>query len=107
LRRNLSDLTQSWLPRFGEAPESVTATPESSDGGQGHRQLSPRQRQFAIWAYLLISLSNAAFAVLWTDNRPLHTISAALFAIGAVELILKGAPSFPTTPVVEQSTDDP
>jgi hypothetical protein len=90
LRRNLADVTRSWLPRFGEAPEPVTATLESSDGGQGRRQLSTRQRQFVIWAYLLISLCNAAFAVLWADNRLLHAISAALFAIGAVVLMLKG-----------------
>lgn len=93
LRRNLADVTRSWLPRLGEAPEPVTATPESSDGGQGRPQLSPRQRQFAIWAYLLISLCNAAFAVLWVDNRLLHAISAALFAIGAVVHILKRSPS--------------
>jgi hypothetical protein len=90
LRRNLADVTRSWLPRFGEAPEPVTATPASSDGGEGRRQLSPRQRQFAIWAYLLIGLCNAAFAVLWADNRLLHAISAALFAVGAVVLMLQG-----------------
>lgn len=89
LRRDLADVTRSWLPRFGEAPEPVSATPESSDGGQGRHELSPRQRQFAIWAYLLISVCNAAFAVLWVDNRLLHAINAALFATGAVVLMLK------------------
>lgn len=89
LRRNLADVTRTRLPRFGEAPEPVTALPKSSDGGQGRRQLSPRQRRFAIWFYLLISLSNAALAVLWADNRPLHAISAALFAIGAVVFMLR------------------
>jgi hypothetical protein len=28
LRRNLGDVTQEWLPRFGESPEPVTAMPE-------------------------------------------------------------------------------
>jgi hypothetical protein len=46
--------------------------------------------QFAIWAYLLFSLCNAAFAVLWADGRPLHAINAALFATGAVVFIQKG-----------------
>lgn len=89
LRRNLGDVTRSWLPRFGEAPKPVTATPESFDGGQGRRQLSPRQRQFVNWGYLLISLWNAALAVLAADNRLLHVISAALFGIVAVVLMLK------------------
>jgi hypothetical protein len=89
LRRNLADVTRSWLPRFGAAPEPPMATPESSDGGQGHRQLSPRQRQFVIWGYLLISLCNAAFAVSRADNRLLHVVSAALFAISALVLMLK------------------
>jgi hypothetical protein len=93
LRRDLGEITRSWLPRFGEAPEPVTATPGSSDGGQVRRQLSPRQRRFVIWAYLLISVCNAAFAVLWADNRLLHAISAALFAIGAVVLMLRRSPS--------------
>jgi hypothetical protein len=60
--------------------------------GQGRRQLSPRQRQFAVWAYLLTSLCNAALAVLWADNRLLHAISAALFAAGAV-VYMKRVPS--------------
>jgi hypothetical protein len=90
LRRNLADVTRSWLPRYGEAPEPVTVLSESSEGGQARRQLSPRQRQFAIWGYLIISLCNAALAVLWADNRLLHAISAAVFATGAVVFILKG-----------------
>jgi hypothetical protein len=89
LRRNLDDVTRSWLPRFGEVPEPASATPESPDGGQGRRQLSPLQRRFVIWAYLLISVCNAALAVLSADNRLLHAISAALFAIGAVAPMLK------------------
>jgi hypothetical protein len=93
LRRNLSDVTQAWLPRFGEAPAPATATPGSSDGGQGRRQLSPRQRRFVIWTYLLTSVCNAALAVLSAHNRLPHAISAALFAIGAVVPMLKKSPS--------------
>lgn len=90
LRRNLADVTRSWLPRFGEAPEPAAVIPGSSHGGPGRRELSPRQRRLVIWGYLLLGLCNAAFAVLWADNRPLHAISAAFFATGAVVLLLKG-----------------
>jgi hypothetical protein len=93
LRRDLAEITRNWLPRFEEASERATPTPGPSDGGQGRRQLSPRQRQWVIWAYLMISLCNAVLAVLWADNRLLHAVSAALFAIGAVVLMLKRSPS--------------
>jgi hypothetical protein len=92
LRRNLDEVTRSWLPRFGESPEPVAAIPELSGGGHGSRQLSPRQRRFAIWAYLLISACNATFAVLSADDRLLHAVSAALW-IGAAVLVLKRSPS--------------
>jgi uncharacterized membrane protein HdeD (DUF308 family) len=87
-RRNLGEVTQDWLPRFGESPEPVSAVPESADGGQG-RQLSPRQRRLVIWGYLGLSLGNAAIAVLGAHDRPLHAVSAAAFGIAAVVLILK------------------
>jgi hypothetical protein len=93
LRRDLAEVTRNWLPWFGEVAERSTATQGPSDGGQGRRQFSPRQRQWVIWAYLLISLCNAVLAVLWADNRLLHAVSAALFAIGAVVLMLKRSPS--------------
>jgi len=89
LRRNLADVTRSWLPRFGEAPEPATATPGLFDGGAGHRQLSPRQTRVAIWAYLLFSVTYAAFAVLSTDDRLMHVVGAALFAIVAVVHMLR------------------
>jgi hypothetical protein len=63
------------------------------DGGPGRRQLSPQQRRFAIWAYLLMSVLNAALAVLSTDNRLLHVSSAVLFAVGAVVFVLKKSPA--------------
>jgi hypothetical protein len=84
LRRNLSDVTRSWLPRFGEAPELETGTPGLFDGGHGSRQLSPRQRRFAIGFYLLMSTCYVAFAVLSADSRLSHAALAALFAIAAV-----------------------
>ena len=91
LRRNLADVTQSWLPRFGEAPEPATAPPGSLfDSGQRRRQLSPRQRRFYIWGYLLLSACNAALAVLWVDNRLMHVLIAAGFATCAVVVMLRG-----------------
>jgi predicted transporter len=92
LRRNLGDLTRSWLPRFGEGSEPATATPGLFDGGQGRRELSPRQRQFVFWAYLLISVSNAAHAILSADGRLLHAISAVLW-LGAGVFVLKRFPA--------------
>jgi hypothetical protein len=87
-RRDLGDVTRSWLPQFGGPSESVTAMPESAAGGQGH-DLSPRQRWFLIWVDLALGLGNAAVAVLSSRDRPLHAIGAATFGIGAVVLMLK------------------
>lgn len=91
LRRNLADVTQSWLPRFGEPPEPSTAPPGSLfDSGQRRRQLSPRQRRFYLWGYLLLSACYAAFAVLRGDNRLMHVLIAAGFAACAVVVMRKG-----------------
>ncbi|HEX4464684.1 MAG TPA: hypothetical protein VH042_08625 [Solirubrobacterales bacterium] len=95
LRRNLADVTRSWLPQFGKAPKLVSATPDSF-GGQRSRQLSPRQRQLVIWSFLFFGLCEAAFAVLGANDRLWHAIMAALFAIGAVVHTLR-APSSPET----------
>jgi hypothetical protein len=89
LRRDLDKTTRNWLPRF-EGPQRATATPGPSDGGQARRQLSPRQRRFVIWLYLLLSLYNAVLAILSADDRLLHVSSAALWATGTVVLLLKG-----------------
>jgi hypothetical protein len=91
LRRNLSDVTRSWLPRFGEVPKLAPAIPESFDGGQGRRQLSPLQRRFAIWTYLLASVINATQAVVSSESRPLHVMTAVLFASGAVVFMFEKA----------------
>jgi hypothetical protein len=96
LRRNLADVTRSWLPRFGDAPEPATPPQGFFDGGQERRQISPRQRRIAIWSYLLFSLWNAALALLSADDRLLHAASAALFAVGAVVFLLR-KPSMRTT----------
>jgi hypothetical protein len=89
LRRNLSDVTQSWLPRFGEGPKLAPAIPESSNGGRARRQLSPLQRRLAIWIYLLASVIYTTQAVLSSDSRLLHVMTAVLFAIGAVVFTLR------------------
>ena len=92
LRRSLADVTQSWLPRFDEGPGSATATLESFDGGQGRRQLSPRERRFALWFYPLLSACNAVFAVLSTDKWVGYAIIAVLFALVALAVRLEWGP---------------
>lgn len=87
-RRNLGDVTQDWLPRFGESPEPVTTGPESAAGGR-RRELSPRQRRLVIWGYLVLAVSYAAITVLSAHSRLLHAASAATFGIGAVVFMLK------------------
>jgi hypothetical protein len=98
LRRNLADVTRSWLPQFGEAPKLVTAIPDSFDSGQKSRQLSPRQRQLAIWSFLILGLCYAVLAVLSADERLEHVGMAALWAIGAVVHMMR-PPSSPGTSV--------
>jgi len=46
-----------------------------------------------IWAYLLMSVSFAAFAVLSAHDRLFDAILAATFALNAVVFWLKGSPS--------------
>lgn len=89
LRRNLSDVTRGWLPRFGQAPDPATGPPGLFDGGGGRRQISPRQRRLSIWFYLLLSVGYAAFAVLSAHSRLWHASMAALFAIGALVFWLR------------------
>lgn len=96
LRRNLADVTRSWLPQFGAAPKLVTAMPDSFDSGQKSRQLSPRQRQLVIWSFLFFGFCEAAFAILGANDRLLHASTAALFAIGAVLHMLRPPSSLGT-----------
>ena len=94
LRRNLSDTTRNGLPQFGGDPERATATLGLYGGEERRRRpLSPRQRRWMIWAYLLMSVSFAAFAVLSAHDRLFDAILAATFALNAVVFWLKGSPS--------------
>jgi hypothetical protein len=94
LRRNLSDTTRNGLPQFGGNPERATATLGLYEGEERRRRpLSPRQRRWMIWAYLLMSLSFAAFAVLSAHNRLFNAVLAAMLALHAVMLWLKRPPS--------------
>jgi hypothetical protein len=93
-RRKLADTTRDWLPRFGEAREQATVSPGLSDGEQRRRPLSPRQRRWIVWGYLLISLCNAALALLGAEDRLFHAILAALFALSAVAFLLKKVATF-------------
>jgi len=93
LRRNLSETTRNGLPRFGGASEPETATLGSSGGERWRRPLSPRERRWMIWAYLLMSLTFAAFAVLSGHDRLFNAILAATFALNAAVCWLKRSPS--------------
>jgi hypothetical protein len=90
LRRKLADTTRNWLPRPGEASEWVNATRGATDGERWRRPLSPRQRRWIVSLYLLMALTDAAFAVLSADNRLLHASTAGLFALSAVFLLRQG-----------------
>jgi hypothetical protein len=89
LRRDLSEVTRSNLPRFGEGSEPATAAVETSEDERGRRPLSPNQARWLASFYLLLGLFNAARAVLSPDDRFLHTAAAAAFALGAGALALR------------------
>jgi hypothetical protein len=94
LRRNLSETTLNGLPRVGGDPERATATLGLYEGGERRRRpLSPRQRRWMIWAYLLMSLTFAAFAVLSAHDRLFNAVLAATFALNAAVFWLKRSPS--------------
>lgn len=91
LRRNLSETTREWLPRFGEDSEQATVMAGPPGEPRG-RQLSPRQRLWLAGGYVLISLGNATLALLSADGRLLHTLIAAGGVISAALLVLKEWP---------------
>jgi hypothetical protein len=94
LRRNLSETTRNGLPRIEGDSDRATPTLGLYEGGvRPRRPISPRQRRWTIWAYLLMSLSFAAFAVLSAHDRVFHAIFAAGFALNAVVWWLKRPPS--------------
>jgi hypothetical protein len=94
LRRDLSETTRNGLPRFGGDPEGATTTLGIYEGEEKRRRpLSPRQRRWLASFYLLIALTDGAFAVLSADDRLLNASTAGLFALGAVFLLRQGSPS--------------
>jgi len=84
LRRDLSATTRSNLPRFGEDSAPATATVGLWEGERGGKPPSPRQMRWLASLNLLIALGNAADAILSSDDRLLHAVSAALFAFAAL-----------------------
>lgn len=94
LRRNLSETTRNGLPRFGGDPSRATAALGLYEGGERRRrQLSPREKRWMIRAYLLMSLSLAAVAVLSAHDKLPHALLAVAFALNAMVLWLKRSPS--------------
>lgn len=82
------DSAEDQLPRFGDASEQATVPRGRSNAEQRRRPLSPRQRRWIVWGYLLISLCNAALALLGADDWLFHAIIAVLFALSAVAFLL-------------------
>jgi hypothetical protein len=94
LRRNLSGTTRNGLPRLGRDLEQEPETLGLYEGGHRQRRpLSPRERRWMIGAYLLMSLTWAAFAVLSAHGRLFNAILAAGFALNALVFWLKRSPS--------------
>jgi hypothetical protein len=92
LRRNLSEITRNGLPRFGGDSERAIATLGLYEGEERRRPpLSPRQRHWLVSFYLLIALTDAAFAVLSADDRLRHASTAGLSALVAVFLLWQGS----------------
>lgn len=88
LRRDLSEVTRSNLPRFGEDSEPA-ATVELSGVERG-----PPSTKQTLWLAsfnLLIGLLNGARALLESDDRLLHAAAAAAFVLGAAVLALRAS----------------
>jgi AcrR family transcriptional regulator len=81
LRRNLADTTRKWLPRPGEVSEREVATLRSPKEGRRPRSLTPRQRRWVAGGFLLLGLAYAAMALLSANDRLIHAVLAALWAI--------------------------
>jgi hypothetical protein len=96
LRRNLSEATRNGMPRFGADPERATAMLGLYEGEEGRRRsLSPRQRRWLVLVYLLLALSQAASAVLSSNDRLIHAATAALMVLAAVVHLLRKPPHPP------------
>lgn len=92
LRRNLSETTRNGMPRFGRSPDQATVTLGLYEGGQRRRPpLSPKQRRRLASFYLLLALTNAAFAVLSADDRLFKASTACLWTLTAAFLLWQGS----------------
>jgi hypothetical protein len=89
LRRNLSDVTRSSLPRYVRDPEATTIATELYDDAERRNQLSPLTRKLNIGLYLFMGLAYATFAALGTRERLMHVGLAALFAVAALMFFLR------------------
>ncbi len=70
----------------------MTVAPGPFDAKRRHRPLSPRQRRWTVWGYLLLGLANAALALPSANDRLIHAIIGALFTVLAVAVWLKKWP---------------
>lgn len=92
LRRNLADTPRSWLPRPGGVPEREVRDTEVARWGRRPRPLTPRQRRWMVGGFLLLGLAYAAMALLGANDRLVHAVFAAMWAIIAVAYFLGKLP---------------
>lgn len=83
LQRNLADTTRRWLPRPGEASEREVATSRSPRWRAKATFANPTAETVAGGGSLLLGLAYAAMAVLWADDKLIHAVFAALWAMVA------------------------
>ena len=84
LRRNLGETTRNWLPQSEGDREQETEVLGPSGDGQWRRPLSPRQRRWMSGGFLLLGLAYAVMAILSANDRLIHAVFAASWAIVAV-----------------------
>jgi hypothetical protein len=93
LRRNLSETTRNGLPRFGGTPSGRPPTLGLYEGEERRRRpLSPQQKRWMAGGFLLLGLAYAVMALMWADDRLIHAVFAALWAIVAVGYFLGRLP---------------
>lgn len=90
LRRDLSHTTRDGLPRLGNHSEQVTESLGFYEGEERRRRpLSPREMRLMGSLYLLLSVINAALAVL--GGGLFYAVIAALWALAAVWWLKRSA----------------
>lgn len=89
LRRNLSETTRRWLPRFGARPTARLGLYEGEE--RRRHPLSARETRRLAYAYLVLGVFNMALAVLGGDLELLYAAFGAGWVLIAVRFLKKSA----------------